>query len=165
MVSGRCGQSGYFDKEGFNEARVLQCPAKGCAHVWCKRCQQEVDPNGPEHSCNGSPPAEPAQKPLLQRGTQGWTFGFSWSSIRTRVDVNASVRPRDVRVQLVSTTSNKICLTQRAFFRHFCSSCRCNKLIVWLVAFARIAVENINIMESELRGTHGPGPTFLLVTK
>jgi hypothetical protein len=97
MAPDRCGQSGYFDKEGFNEARKLQCPVEGCTYAWCKRCRQEVVPNGPEHSCDGSS----AQKPLLQRG---WTFGFSWSSIRTRVDVNASVQPRDIRVQLVSTS-------------------------------------------------------------
>jgi len=89
----RCSQSGYFDKEGFNEAQNLQCPTEGCAYAWCKRCQQEVVPNGPEHSCDGSS----AQKPRLQRG---WTFGFSWSSIRTRVDVNASVQPGDIRLQL-----------------------------------------------------------------
>lgn len=95
-----CGQSGYFDKEGFNEARNLQCPVEGCAYVWCKKCQQEVVPsNGPEHSCDGS--SAQTRKPRLQRG---WTFGFSWSSIRTRVDVNANVRPGDIRVQLVSTS-------------------------------------------------------------
>ena len=99
MMLDRCGQSGYFDKEGFNEARNLQCPREGCAYVWCKRCQQEVVPNGPEHSCDGS--SAPAQKPLLQRG---WTLGFSWSSIRARVDVNASVQPKDIRVQVVSTS-------------------------------------------------------------
>lgn len=91
----RCGQSGYFDKEGFNEARNLQCPVKDCAYVWCKSCQQEIVPNGPEHSCDGSS----VQKPRLQWGT-GTTFGFSWSSNRTRVDVNANVRPGDIRVQL-----------------------------------------------------------------
>ncbi|KAF8491334.1 hypothetical protein F5888DRAFT_1807494 [Russula emetica] len=89
----RCGQSGYFDKEGFNEARNLQCPAEDCAYAWCKKCQQEVVPNGPEHSCDGSS----AQKPPLQRD---WTFGLSWSSIRTRVDVNANLQPGGIRVQL-----------------------------------------------------------------
>ena len=27
---------------------------KDCKYVWCKECQQEVVPKGPEHSCDGS---------------------------------------------------------------------------------------------------------------
>ncbi len=92
----RCGQSSYFDREGFNEAQNVQCPMEGCAYAWCKRCQQEIVPNGPEHSCGGSS----TQKPLHQR--RNWAIGFSWSSLKARVDASANVEPGGVRVQLVS---------------------------------------------------------------
>jgi hypothetical protein len=32
----------------------LRCPQDGCIYVWCKECQQEIIPGGPEHSCDGS---------------------------------------------------------------------------------------------------------------
>ena len=113
VVLDRCGQSGHFDKKGFNEARNLQCPMEGCGYVWCKRCQKEVLPNGPEHSCDGSS-AEKAQNPLFSLLQRGWTFDYSWKLIRTRVDVNARVQPGDIRVQLVSALylAVRSCLTQ-----------------------------------------------------
>lgn len=125
----RCGQSGYFDKEGFDEAQNLQCPMEGCAYVWCKRCQREVVSNA-EHSCDdGSGSlalpgrARPGEQKPLFRLQRGWTFGFLWSSIKTRVDVNASVQPRDVRMQLVSNSSYLIIINvlmqSTAVFRIF----------------------------------------------
>ncbi|KAH9988131.1 hypothetical protein BJV77DRAFT_1061466 [Russula vinacea] len=56
-----CNQSSYFDREEFNEARNLRCPLDGA-------CQQEITPNGPEHSCDGSSEL----KHLVQE--QGWKF-------------------------------------------------------------------------------------------
>ncbi|KAI0280134.1 hypothetical protein BGY98DRAFT_372360 [Russula aff. rugulosa BPL654] len=64
----RCGQSSYLDREGFNEARNLHCPMEGCRYVWCKECQQEFVPNGPEHSCDGSSEL----KRLVEQ--QGWKY-------------------------------------------------------------------------------------------
>ena len=29
---------------------------EGCTYIWCKACQQEIVPNGPEHSCDGRGP-------------------------------------------------------------------------------------------------------------
>jgi len=63
-----CGKSSYFDREVFNEARNLHCPLEGCMYIWCKACQQEIVPNGPEHSCDGSSEL----KHLVQE--QGWKF-------------------------------------------------------------------------------------------
>ncbi|KAN0119148.1 hypothetical protein V8E52_004595 [Russula decolorans] len=64
----RCDQSSYFDREAFNEARNLHCPMEGCTYIWCKECQQEIVPNAPEHSCDGSSEL----KHLVQQ--QGWKF-------------------------------------------------------------------------------------------
>jgi hypothetical protein len=95
----RCSRSSYFDREGFDKAQKLNCPMEGCGYVWCKQCQQEIIPNGPEHSCGGS---SELKRPVQQR--QDWNIGFSWSSGRMAVDARASVQPaRGIRVQLVST--------------------------------------------------------------
>jgi len=64
----RCRQSSYIDREGFNEAKNLHCPIEGCTYVWCKECWQEIVPNGPEHSCDGSSEL----KHLVQQ--QGWKY-------------------------------------------------------------------------------------------
>jgi len=41
---------------------------EGCTYIWCKACQQEIVPNGPEHSCDGSSELNH----LVQQ--QGWKF-------------------------------------------------------------------------------------------
>jgi len=41
---------------------------EGCTYIWCKACQQEIVPNGPEHSCDGSSEL----KRLVQQ--QGWKY-------------------------------------------------------------------------------------------
>ena len=41
---------------------------EGCNYVWCKECQQEFVPNGPEHSCDGSSEL----KRLVEQ--QGWKY-------------------------------------------------------------------------------------------
>ena len=53
-LRGRCKQSGYVDKEDFEEADTLSCPFADCRHVWCKACQQSIVLGGPRHSCDGS---------------------------------------------------------------------------------------------------------------
>ena len=39
-----------------------------CNFVWCKECQQEIVPDGPEHSCDGSS----EMKHLVEQ--QGWKY-------------------------------------------------------------------------------------------
>jgi len=67
-VTDRCTHTSFFDKEEFEETRDLKCPHTDCNYVWCKACQQEIIPGGPEHSCDGS--AE--LKHLVQE--QGWKY-------------------------------------------------------------------------------------------
>jgi hypothetical protein len=103
-VPDRCGRSSYFDREEFNEARNLRCPLDGCTYAWCKGCQQEIVPGGPEHSCDGSSEL----KHLVQQ--QGWKFcpskfayRFSGPRQMLRDDIYASVQHamrKDFRVQL-----------------------------------------------------------------
>jgi len=64
----RCTHTSFFDKEEFDEAKNLTCPRTDCNYVWCKDCQQEIIPGGPEHSCDGSSELEH----LVQE--QGWKF-------------------------------------------------------------------------------------------
>ena len=68
MPSDRCSHSSFFGKEAMNEARNLRCPMDGCNFVWCKECQQEIGPGGPEHSCDGSS----EMKHLVEQ--QGWKY-------------------------------------------------------------------------------------------
>jgi hypothetical protein len=51
-----------------DEARNLRCPVTDCNFVWCKECQQEIVPDGPEHSCDGSS----EMKHLVEQ--QGWKY-------------------------------------------------------------------------------------------
>jgi len=53
-VRDRCSSSSFFDRRQLNEARNLKCPFNGCNFMWCKGCQQEIIPHGPQHSCDGS---------------------------------------------------------------------------------------------------------------
>jgi len=64
----RCTHTNFFDKEEFEETRDLKCPHTDCNYVWCKACQQEIIPDGPEHSCDGSSEL----KHLVQE--QGWKY-------------------------------------------------------------------------------------------
>ncbi len=68
MPSDRCNHSSFFDREGLNEARNLRCPMADCNFVWCKACQREIVPDGPEHSCDGSS----EMKHLVEQ--QGWKY-------------------------------------------------------------------------------------------
>jgi hypothetical protein len=72
-----------------------------CTYIWCKACQQEIVPNGTEHSCDGSSEL----KHLVEQ--QGWKFcpSKSLSSGHHRVRDNAYVSVQhavreDFRVQL-----------------------------------------------------------------
>ncbi|KAH9973116.1 hypothetical protein BGW80DRAFT_1311884 [Lactifluus volemus] len=64
----KCSRSTFCDREEFNEVNHLKCPITDCNYVWCKMCQQEIIPNGPEHSCDGS--SEMAH--LVQQ--EGWKY-------------------------------------------------------------------------------------------
>ena len=104
MPDDRCSRTSYLEREGFDKVQKLNCPMEGCGYVWCKRCQQEIMPNGPEHSCGGSSSTELRYPVQQQQQRQDWHFGFSWSSGRMGVDAHASVQPaKEIRVQLVST--------------------------------------------------------------
>ena len=50
-----------------NKARNLKCPATDCNFVWCRECQQEIVPDGPEHSCDD------LGSGFLEMNHQGWT--------------------------------------------------------------------------------------------
>ncbi|KAI0302832.1 hypothetical protein B0F90DRAFT_1712460, partial [Multifurca ochricompacta] len=64
----KCSRSSFFDRQEFDETRNLKCPITGCDYVWCKGCQQEINPDGPEHSCDGSS----EMKHLVEQ--QGWKY-------------------------------------------------------------------------------------------
>jgi isopentenyldiphosphate isomerase len=64
----KCTNSSFFEREGMDEARNLRCPVTDCNFVWCKECQQEIVPDGPEHSCDGSS----EMKHLVEQ--QGWKY-------------------------------------------------------------------------------------------
>lgn len=66
--SNRCTQSSFFEREGMDEARNLRCPVSECNFVWCKDCQQEIVPDGPDHSCDGTS----EMNHLVQQ--QGWKY-------------------------------------------------------------------------------------------
>jgi hypothetical protein len=83
-TSPRCTRTSFFDKEEFEGTKNLKCPQADCNYAWCKDCQQEIAPNGPEHSCDGSS----EMKHLVQE--RGWKhcpsrfipLSLSWSMIR-----------------------------------------------------------------------------------
>ena len=82
----------------------MRCPMDGCTYVWCKGCQQEIIPNEPEHSCDGTSEL----KHLVQE--QGWkfcpskfTYPFLIVMTGVRDDIYASVQHtmrKDFWVQL-----------------------------------------------------------------
>ncbi|KAI0638027.1 hypothetical protein C8Q77DRAFT_405947 [Trametes polyzona] len=50
----KCHESPFVDKGEYDESKVIHCPLAGCGYAWCKLCSQEIDPSGPEHSCDGT---------------------------------------------------------------------------------------------------------------
>ncbi|KAF8834551.1 hypothetical protein BDN67DRAFT_992642 [Paxillus ammoniavirescens] len=63
-----CNGSAFVDREDLEETTVILCPEQDCYHAWCKECQQTIDPDGPEHSCDGSSELDN----LMQE--QGWKY-------------------------------------------------------------------------------------------
>lgn len=49
----RCNRSTFADASDHAEMKILGCPLPNCDHIWCKECQQTVEP-GLNHSCDGS---------------------------------------------------------------------------------------------------------------
>ncbi|KAF8589360.1 hypothetical protein K439DRAFT_1628795 [Ramaria rubella] len=49
----KCRQSTFVDLKDHTDMKLLMCPLPKCRHVWCKECQQHVQP-GALHSCDGT---------------------------------------------------------------------------------------------------------------
>ncbi|KAL4072321.1 hypothetical protein J3A83DRAFT_4092925, partial [Scleroderma citrinum] len=64
----KCNQTAFVDRNDIEATERIQCPVLGCDHVWCRKCQQSVEPGGPEHSCDGSKELDH----LVQQ--EGWKF-------------------------------------------------------------------------------------------
>jgi hypothetical protein len=99
---GRCSRSSFFDREEFNETRNVTCPVAGCNHVWCKECQQEITPDGPEHSCDGT--SEMAH--LVQQ--EGWKYcpsKFIPCSRHQRPEVTSAQRATHLARRFLGVTS------------------------------------------------------------
>lgn len=65
-VARRCKDSVFVDRQELQEAKIIACPLPKCRHVWCKACQQTIDPSGPQHSCDGTSELDHLMK------EQGW---------------------------------------------------------------------------------------------
>ncbi|KIK76925.1 hypothetical protein PAXRUDRAFT_835170 [Paxillus rubicundulus Ve08.2h10] len=50
----RCQHSAFIDRGDLEATNELRCPVSGCDHMWCRKCQQSIDPKGPTHSCDGA---------------------------------------------------------------------------------------------------------------
>lgn len=44
----------FVDRGELQEVKNIACPWPTCQYVWCKACQQPIEVDGPEHSCDGS---------------------------------------------------------------------------------------------------------------
>ena len=66
-LSFRCHCSSFVDINDHNDRKLLACPLRGCNHVWCKECQQSLEP-GTQHSCDGSVELDGLMK------TRGWHY-------------------------------------------------------------------------------------------
>lgn len=64
----RCQHSAFVDKQDLEANPEIHCPFPACDHVWCKRCQQTIDPSGPKHSCDGTSELDHLMK------QQGWRY-------------------------------------------------------------------------------------------
>ncbi|KAF9220043.1 hypothetical protein BS17DRAFT_359651 [Gyrodon lividus] len=64
----KCQNSAFVDKDDLEAADEMRCPVLGCDHVWCRKCQQSIDPGGPKHSCDGASELDHLMK------EQGWKY-------------------------------------------------------------------------------------------
>ena len=44
----------FVARDEHEEVNIITCPLPDCNHAWCKQCQQSIDANGLEHSCDGT---------------------------------------------------------------------------------------------------------------
>ena len=58
----------FVARDEHEEAKIIACPLPDCNHVWCKLCQQSVDFNGLDHSCDGTLELDRLMK------EQGWKY-------------------------------------------------------------------------------------------
>jgi len=49
----KCKRSFAVDRQDLEETDTIFCPLPWCDHIWCKLCQQTIEEDGPEHSCDG----------------------------------------------------------------------------------------------------------------
>ncbi|KAF8548674.1 hypothetical protein OG21DRAFT_1422667 [Imleria badia] len=64
----KCQLSGFVDRLDLEAQSEIHCPFPSCDHVWCKKCQQTIEPGGPEHSCDGTSELDHLVK------QQGWRY-------------------------------------------------------------------------------------------
>ncbi|KIJ09608.1 hypothetical protein PAXINDRAFT_172431 [Paxillus involutus ATCC 200175] len=91
----KCQNSAFVDRNDLEATDEVRCPVVGCDHVWCRKCQQSIDPRGsidstgsstapsgsstdpsgsstdptgPRHSCDGASELEHLMK------EQGWKY-------------------------------------------------------------------------------------------
>ncbi|KAI0259086.1 hypothetical protein BC834DRAFT_974597 [Gloeopeniophorella convolvens] len=50
----KCQRSMFVARDEHDEARILACPLPDCNYAWCKQCQQGINFDGPQHSCDGT---------------------------------------------------------------------------------------------------------------
>ncbi|KAI6126552.1 hypothetical protein F5141DRAFT_1081680 [Pisolithus sp. B1] len=50
----KCNQSVFVDRADAMASDRMQCPVPRCGHMWCQKCQQTIQNNNIEHSCDGS---------------------------------------------------------------------------------------------------------------
>ncbi|KAF8838971.1 hypothetical protein BDN67DRAFT_970780 [Paxillus ammoniavirescens] len=64
----KCQNSAFIDRDDLEATNELRCPVLGCDHMWCRKCQQSIDSNGPTHSCDGASELDHLMK------EQGWKY-------------------------------------------------------------------------------------------
>ena len=77
----RCHLSGFVDRLDLEAQSEIHCPFPACDHVWCKKCQQTIEPGVPEHSCDGTSELDHLMK------QQGWRYCPSESYLAARVSI------------------------------------------------------------------------------
>ncbi|KIK79407.1 hypothetical protein PAXRUDRAFT_834120 [Paxillus rubicundulus Ve08.2h10] len=64
----KCQNSAFVDRGDHEATNELRCPVLGCDHVWCRKCQQSIDPNSTTHSCDGASELDHLMK------ERGWKY-------------------------------------------------------------------------------------------
>ena len=52
MFGNRCQRSMFVARDEHEKANIIVCPLPDCNHAWCKQCQQSIDFDRSEHSCD-----------------------------------------------------------------------------------------------------------------